>query len=280
MKYRLLALTIDGALLRSNSRISKETKDAIEFAKMKGAYITLVTDRPFPSAKKVAKALKLDKPLITHDGAFIATEMDEPLFVKRIHEDKTFHIAEVLENYYCHFRLMDEHYAIGNKVRQKNQLIAKMSIGIGDPLFYPVNFVESVCDHLLENPLAPPKIQAQFFDEEERQLAKKELLAQVPNIEVNEGPNYRIDVVTKGVSKARGLQFLGEKLGISLEEMVVVGSTEQDIDMITQVGLGVAMGNSPATVKNAASWITRSNDMHGVAYMVKEVFRKQLKLQI
>ena len=45
--------------------------------------------------------------------------------------------------------------------------------------------------------------------------------------------------------------------------------------MIEAAGLGVAMGNAPVEVKRAANWITRSQNQNGVAYMVKEHFRKQ-----
>ena len=44
-------------------------------------------------------------------------------------------------------------------------------------------------------------------------------------------------------------------------------------------GLGVAMGNAPYDVKRAADWITRSQNQHGVAYVVKEHFRKQPQIE-
>lgn len=277
--YRLLSLNIDGVLLRSNARLSRQTKDAIEFVKNKGVYITLATERPFPAAKRVAKALKLDTCLITHDGAYLASELDEPLFERRIHEDKVFQIGEILENYTCHVRLLHEKYGIGNKLKSKSQLLAKMTIGIGDPLFYPVTFVDSICDYILDNPVSPPKIQVQFLDREQQLEAMEEIEKQVSNITIIEGKQGRISIVPEGVSKVRGLHRLGRELGIGLNQMVAIGSSEEDMDLITQVGLGVAMGNSPKEVQQAADWVTRSNDMHGVAYMVREVFRKQLKIE-
>jgi hydroxymethylpyrimidine pyrophosphatase-like HAD family hydrolase len=42
--------------------------------------------------------------------------------------------------------------------------------------------------------------------------------------------------------------------------------------------MGVAMGNSPTELKMLADWVTRSNNENGVAYMVKELFRKQQRL--
>ncbi|WP_066155926.1 Cof-type HAD-IIB family hydrolase [Halalkalibacter krulwichiae] len=278
MSYKLLALNIDGTLLRTNAKITKQTKDAIEYVKDKRVHITLATSRPFPAAKKVAKALKVEGPLITSDGAFVATAADEPIFVRRIKEEKALQIADILERYECHIRIMHDSYSIGNKVRQRNQLIARMTIGIGDPLFYPITFVDSICDQLMQQPIAPPKIQVQFFNKEEERKAQQQLEEVVTGIRLYESAPGRMEIVSDGVSKARGLQTLGNYLGIQPGEMVAVGSHESDVDMINQVGLGVAMGNAPASVKEVANWITRSNEQNGVSYMIKEVFRKQLRL--
>lgn len=59
--------------------------------------------------------------------------------------------------------------------------------------------------------------------------------------------------------------------------MVVIGDGLDDMPAIEAVGLGVAMGNAPVEVKKAADWVTRSNEQLGVAYMIKEHFRKQLR---
>ncbi len=279
MAYRLLALDIDGTVLKSNHRLAKQTKDAIEFAKRKGVYVTLATGRAFPSAQKVAQALNLDTDLITHDGAFISSSLETPTFEKRMNNEKAYHIVEVLEKHNCHIRVMHEKFAIGNKIRQKNYLIAKMTIGIGDPLFYPVTFVNSVSNHLLNEPVMPPKIHAHFFNEKERQNAIEELSQEIPGIHMTASSESGLEIVSEGISKAKGLQILGQKLGIGLNEMVAIGASENDIEMITQAGLGVAMGNAPRHIREKADWVTRSNDHGGVAYMVREVFRKQLNMQ-
>ena len=72
--------------------------------------------------------------------------------------------------------------------------------------------------------------------------------------------------------------MLGEHLNISLNEMVAIGDSMEDLEIIENVGLGVAMGNSPVELKQAADWITRSNSENGVEYMIKEHFRKQFPL--
>ncbi|MBU9720737.1 MULTISPECIES: Cof-type HAD-IIB family hydrolase [Bacillaceae] len=280
MVYRLLALDIDGTLLKSNHRLGKETKEAIDFAVEKGAYVTLATGRSFPSAKKIAKALKLDDAyLITHDGGFVASEGDEPIYERRIDSDRAYQLVDILENYHCHIRLLHEKYAIGNKTRQRN-LIARMNISMGDPLFYPINFVDSLSHHLIDQPLTVPKIKAQFWNEKERQDAMEEVQELVPHIRLTSSGEGSLDITDASASKAKGLQVLGHKLGIELKEMVAIGCYENDEEMLVQSGIGVAMGQSPERVKRVADWVTRSNNQNGVGYAVREVFRKQLHPEV
>ncbi|PWA08525.1 haloacid dehalogenase [Pueribacillus theae] len=278
MVYKLIALDVDGTILRSNHRIDKGVKEAIQYVKQKGVYVTLATRRHFTSAKKIAKALKLDSILITHNGAFLANDMDAPWLEKRISPSESAAIIHLLEQTECHVRIKHERFSVANRVRQNQGIIAKMTIG--DPLFYPVNFTDELGSHLEESPVSPPQIEVFFSNKKEGDLMKEKLLSRFETIDVNMYEENRMEIVPKGVSKGNALRKLGERLGFSNEEMVAVGDSHADISMIRDAGLGVAMGNAPKSVQAYADWITRSNDMNGVYYVVKEVFRKQLRTQI
>ncbi|WP_141433107.1 Cof-type HAD-IIB family hydrolase [Bacillus sp. 03113] len=275
MIYRLLALNIDGTLLQTNGKLNKSTKEVVEYVQKKGIYVTLVTSRNFPSAKKVAKALKLNSILITHQGGYIANFFDQPIHMKRISEDTTADIVRLLEGFDCQIRLVHENFSLANKASQTSSMMAKTVFTSTDPVFYSQQFVDSLSDTILEDPVSPPKIEVYFEDKEENHDANKaiiQMFSEVNTIRINE---YRIDIVPTGVSKLSGLLYLGEHLGISIDEMVVIGDGIDDLEMIEAVGLGVAMGNAPVELKQAADWVTRSQDQHGVAYMIKEHFRKQ-----
>jgi hydroxymethylpyrimidine pyrophosphatase-like HAD family hydrolase len=61
--------------------------------------------------------------------------------------------------------------------------------------------------------------------------------------------------------------------------MVYIGDGLDDIPLLEAVGLGVSMWNADFEVKRASDWVTRSENEHGVAYMVKEHFRKQQPIE-
>ncbi|WP_273126439.1 Cof-type HAD-IIB family hydrolase [Bacillus weihaiensis] len=274
-QYKLLALNVDGTLLRSNGRIQPSTKEAIEYVKDKGIYVTLVTNRHFQSAKKVAKALKLDSYLITHGGAFISENLDHPIFEKRLSEDMTFNLVQVLESYKCNIRLTHERYSIGNRKRIASNLLSKSILNTSDSMFYPVQFVDSLGDTLRDEPVSATKIDVFFSNEVDKEEAQNVIQEAFQDVDVKEAQPNKLEIVQKGLSKEYGLRVLANHLSIPMGETVVIGDSIDDIGMISSSGLGVAMWNAPFEVKQAADWITRSNNHEGVGYMVKEHFRKQ-----
>ncbi len=274
--YRLLALNIDGTLLRSNGRLQPSTKEAIEFVKGKEVYVTLVTNRHFQSARKLAKALKLDSLLVTHGGAFISENLDKPLFEKRISEETTFNLVQVLENFNCNIRLTHERFSIGNRKKVSPNLLSKSILNTSDSMFYPVQFVDSLGDTLRDEPVSATRIDVHFKHEDEKQEAETVVKEAFDMVDIQSHlSSTSFDIVRKGVSKENGLRALASHLNIPLDQTVAIGDAEDDIGMISSAGLGVAMWNAPFEVKRAADWVTRSNNQQGVDYMVKEHFRKQ-----
>lgn len=274
MSTRMLALNIDGTLLRSNGRLHPATKEAIEYVVNKGVYVTLVTNRHFRSAQKIAKALKLSSRIIAHSGAFIADRVDKPWLVKRISEETTFAIAQIVESYDANIRILHEDFSIGNRKAVNSTLIGKTLIHPSDPIFYPVQFVESLSDILIDEPVSTPVIEV-YPSAENKDEIRSIIEKSFPDVNIREESEEKMIVVEKGVSKENALRLLISDLDLNTEDVVAIGIGIDDLRMIELAGLGVAMGNSPNSVKQKADWVTRSNDDQGVAYMIKEHFRKQ-----
>jgi hydroxymethylpyrimidine pyrophosphatase-like HAD family hydrolase len=124
-----------------------------------------MTSRSFPSAKKVARALKIKNPLITHQGAYIANVQDKQNLVQRIHENITYDTVRFLEGMPCQIRLVHEQYSLANRLKLNNNLLAKTVFTSGDPVFYSQQFVSSLSEYLHDQPVTPPKIEV-YFEEE------------------------------------------------------------------------------------------------------------------
>jgi Cof subfamily protein (haloacid dehalogenase superfamily) len=275
MIYRMMALNIDGSVVNENGKIAKETKEAIEYVQNKGVHVTLVTSRNFASARKVAKALKIEGPIITHGGSYIAAERDRPLYVRKIAENITYEITQFLEGFSSQVQLSHEKQSIVGKASNQSKLTSTLSWERDSRFLYSKQYVNVVSEHLLENPLAVPKISVLLEHREDVWDIIAALKGMYEEVDAIPTSDHTLDIVPKGVSKLRGLMYLSERLGIKKDQIVMVGAGFDDVDAIRCCGLGVAMGEAPAEVKVHADWITRSQDLKGLPYFIMELFRKQ-----
>ena len=89
-------------------------------------------------------------------------------------------------------------------------------------------------------------------------------------------PNY-LEIVPLEVHKAEALRHLTEILGLNLTQVAAIGDGLNDIEVLTEAGLGIAMGNAPEAVKSVAAWVTGSVNCCG-APALKPPFPLERKL--
>jgi Cof subfamily protein (haloacid dehalogenase superfamily) len=74
-----------------------------------------------------------------------------------------------------------------------------------------------------------------------------------------------VEVSAAGVTKAAGLAWVAERLGVASHEVVAFGDMPNDLPMLSWAGCGVAMANAHPSVLAAADDVTDGNDAEGVA---------------
>ena len=79
-----------------------------------------------------------------------------------------------------------------------------------------------------------------------------------------------LEVLPKGIDKAASLEWLLTRLNMTKDEMIACGDGYNDLSMIQYAGLGVAMENAVLPVKNAADYVTLSNNDDGVAHVIEK----------
>ena len=100
-----------------------------------------------------------------------------------------------------------------------------------------------------------------FYDNDE----ELEFLNSLKDIaEVTGWHNGAVDIVPKGSCKSAGIKETIKRLGIRVEETMSFGDGDNDVDMLKGCGIGVAMGNAPDFVKEAADYVTDDIDEDGL----------------
>jgi len=82
--------------------------------------------------------------------------------------------------------------------------------------------------------------------------------------------NSWTQVLCEGVSKASGIEIVAEHLGIDMKEIMAFGDDYNDREMIAHCGIGIAMGNAIAEIKERADFVCDTNEEDGVATWIEE----------
>jgi hypothetical protein len=78
-----------------------------------------------------------------------------------------------------------------------------------------------------------------------------------------------VEFVPKGTSKATGIQWLCDYLGVERDDTYAVGDSVNDLDMLQFVGHGIAMGNGTAPAKDAAEFVTTDIHEDGIRHAME-----------
>jgi HAD superfamily hydrolase (TIGR01484 family) len=81
-----------------------------------------------------------------------------------------------------------------------------------------------------------------------------------------------LDLAPVGVSKASGLQYVAERLGLAADDVLAIGDGRNDIEMLAWAGRGVAMGQAVQEVIDAADAVTGTVDEDGAAQEISRWF--------
>lgn len=87
---------------------------------------------------------------------------------------------------------------------------------------------------------------------------------------------YCCEAMPGNVSKASAIKKMAEYLGLDIEEIAVFGDSDNDIEMFTECGMGIAVNNATAQLKKAASYITDGKDSEGVLEGIKKFWKKNV----
>ena len=101
------------------------------------------------------------------------------------------------------------------------------------------------------------------------------MLEQESGLNITNSSVYNLEIISDRAGKGNGLLALGKLLGISREEIMGIGDSSNDWDMLRKVGFPVVMENADEETKKLGKYITGTNDENGVAQVLQHFFRRK-----
>lgn len=267
--FKLVLSDIDGTILDGEQNIDPDLVSEIDRLKRMEIPFVLTSARSPEGMTAIAEKMGLtDAPLSCYNGAYLVKFLEGDPDVISSHELPIAEVNDILI-------LLHKNYprvAI-NLYSRSDWYVGKIDSWVQEEarITEITPTVVDLNDFIMQNPVHKLLLIG------ERCIIKKITqrlsLMNFKNITFVLSKENYLEIVSKSASKAQALKELANYYQIDLSQTIACGDNFNDVPMIKEAGLGVAMQNAPAKVKEAADIVTATNNHHGVA----EVLRKYIK---
>ncbi len=270
MSCKLICIDMDGTLLNDKKTINEENLEAIRKAHEEGIKIAICTGRLFTSAKYYGELIGVKAPIISSNGAYIREKDEERVIYKlALGKEKCKQIQDIVKKYNLkvYYNMSDSVIAANEFPKDYNY--AKMNEKLTEE--FKINLIEAVDIGVTLTEKGDEILKCICISEDGLDIdrARKELV-ELNEFEVVSSGSDNIEMMHKGVSKGKAVKVLAEFYNIKRDEIMCIGDNENDLSMIEYAGIGIAMGNGSELVKNAARFVTDTNNNSGVAKAIEK----------
>jgi len=260
---RLVASDLDDTLLNEKWEISPNNIRAIRLAVEQGVRFTLATGRMAVSSRKYARQLGLDVPIITYHGALVEQALSgEVLYRKVIPTDLAAEVVEILLKQGVHTQIYIKDRVFVAKSNAYSQAYGEMA---------GVEVEEADIFKLLERePEGLEKILCIGENTKFKEAADGLRQTYADRLHFTSSKKQFFDMIHPEVNKGTALMALADGWDIERAEVMAVGDSLNDREMILYAGIGVAVENAHPEIKKIADFITASNSEDGVAKAIEK----------
>lgn len=273
MNYKIIALDYDGTLLSDKKTILPETLAALKKAHDNGIILLPATGRMLWGIYQICIP-EFDYAIACNGAAVYNLKTKECIIEHTLKKEKALYILDKIYNY----DISIDAFINGNAYKDKSDadMIEKFHLSPEMKVFMKKsrNYVNDLREFIQSENKNVQKFTLNFTpDSNGVGLYRKEvfdILKEIPDITVVCGGMNNLEITEKGVSKGKALLEFGELMGVKQNEIMAFGDSENDLEMIKNAGMGIAMKNSIPEVIENADYVTLSNNDNGIAYAINK----------
>ncbi len=270
MAIKAVFFDIDGTLLNDRKNVQKSTIKAIRNLKDQGILVGLATGRGPSFVQPFLENLGLDF-AVTYNGQYIYSR-SEIIYTNQLSKTTVYRLIR-----YAGARRRE--ISLGTA----SGLLGSGIIGLGTSRLGQIvsslvprkwaKAIERSFKHFIRR-IKPQNIDSLMIILREpiyqvvlvaTEGESERIQKQFPRVKLTRSSPYSMDVISEEQSKVKGIERVGQCYGFDLSEVIAFGDSDNDIEMLSQVGIGVAMGNASQQVKENARYTTADNNDDGIS---------------
>lgn len=264
---RLVASDIDGTIVGENNRVTEKNLKAIQDMNQIHIDFTICTGKPYAIVKNFCKDLKASYGIFGNGNQIIDLKTGKEIFRKTLTSQEVDSCIGLAKKENLHIHLYTENEVITPKLMYMDlrNFILKDSIFHSDLEFKVVRDIEeylkqtkaSIFKVVISSPSYLGDLKKILDQQMDLSVYRVEKSKKYKDKVIDKEYEY-LDITPSKTNKNEALKILSNYLKVSSSEVMAIGDNLNDIDMIQNSGIGVAVANSYEAVKKVATYITKN----------------------
>jgi Cof subfamily protein (haloacid dehalogenase superfamily) len=273
--YKMIAIDLDGTLLSPEGKVTERTKSAIHGCLGAGMLVCFATGRNWTESRTVLETVAHHDHAVFAGGAMVIdTKQEVTLHRMGVDPQLAREVCEVLEQAgHAVLALQDTgaagvDYLVSDEVPLNAETVHWMSVTAAK--VHPVERLSAYPhEHTIRvGMVAAPDQVKKVHEELQQKFGERifclKLFVPQAGVEV-------LEIFDPAVNKWEGILHVARLHGVEPEQIIAIGDDVNDLPMLKQAGLGVAMGNARDEIKAAAKKVIGSNRDDGLAQFLEEL---------
>lgn len=254
MGTKIVFFDVDGTLVNyEDGRMQESTRTAIQQLKNKGIHIVAATGRPLSMCQDL-RNVGIET-FITANGAYVKHQ-DQVIHKIPVAKEVVQVVKAFADENKQSLSFFTETLSMNNVQVEETLKAMKETLSLQE---FPVINEDIVTQEVY--------LMCLYGDKD----VEKKYTSAFPHLLFKRWHPNITNVLQHDVSKSIAVQAVLEYFDLSPEEALAFGDGDNDIDMLEQVGFGVAMGNGSEALKNIANFVTKKSTEDGIDYALREL---------
>ncbi len=269
---KLIVSDVDGTLVDKDKYVTARTIKAVHAAMEQGITVAIASGRAWGEMAEVKSKLPEIRHYICSNGAVVlkhSANGTETIFHQSFSNKEGLDLIDELLPFGVYIEAYSGETIYGDGEEMK-EFARQLSPHLLPLIQASRTMVEGLREYIARTGIELEKVQIFYGTETKKQEVLTHFKGRT-HFTIIESSEGNLEFVQPGISKGRAVASLAESLGLSPDEVMCIGDSNNDISMLEYTPVSFAMGNGEDTAKAVATYIAPTNEEEGVAVAIEAV---------
>ena len=276
MFYKIIFTDLDSTFLSSKCTVSDENRKALKELYEMGVLVVPVTGRSFDAIPKEISESEYIRYVISSNGSSIKDKQSGKTSCVFMGRELVNKLKSLFKRYTCFPIVHHAGKVIIDKERYDNREGFHFS-NYNEAYFKNLTTAVDSFEKWLDGVSDEIEMMLAYFENDNEKAAFLAELKDVEDLHITSSSVTNTEILSKAATKGEGIKRFARMLGVSLDEVIAIGDSDNDVTMLKEAGLGLAVSNGSATAKAAADRVICSNNESSMYYVFENIIKENTK---